>query len=55
MKRKGRPKGTGKLAPYDGPLVEWLTQDADLTLSQLKAALLEATGVSAAGLSKVSA
>lgn len=47
IQRMGRPKGTGKLAPYDGLLIEWLGQDADMTLTQLKAALLEATGVSA--------
>ena len=47
IQRMGRPKGTGKLAPYDGLLVAWLAQDADMTLTQLKAALFEATGVSA--------
>ena len=45
--RQGRPPGHGKLAPHRAFFEELIDQDGDITLPELAAALLEATGVSA--------
>jgi len=43
----GRPKGRGKLDPHRGFFAEIIVQDADITMPELSAALVEATGVRA--------
>lgn len=42
---QGRPKGQGKLAPHRAFLLEVITQDGDITMPELAAALYEATSV----------
>ncbi|MEM8555684.1 MAG: winged helix-turn-helix domain-containing protein, partial [Pseudomonadota bacterium] len=42
---QGRPKGHGKLAPYQGFLEELVAEDGDITLPELAGALEAATGV----------
>lgn len=44
---QGRPKGRGKLDPHRAFFAEIIDQDADITMPELGAALLEATGVCA--------
>jgi transposase len=44
---QGRPKGHGKLAPYQAFFEELVTQDPDITLFELRDALAEAEGVCA--------
>ena len=44
---QGRPKGQGKLAPHRSFFEELISQDADITLPELAAALEEATEVRA--------
>lgn len=44
---QGRPKGQGKLAPYQAFFEELICQDADITLPELAAALEGATSVRA--------
>lgn len=44
---QGRPKGSGKLAPYRGFFEELIAQDPDITLYELRDALAEAEGVRA--------
>jgi transposase len=44
---QGRPKGHGKLAPYHAFFEELVTQDPDITLFELRAALIEAEGIRA--------
>ena len=44
---QGRPKGTGKLSPHLDFIKTLVEQDGDITLSQIRSALLEAEGVSA--------
>ena len=41
----GRPPGSGKLGAFRAFLVELVTQDADITLQELRDALEEAEGV----------
>ena len=43
----GRPVGGGKLGPHSGFLIELVEQDPDITLAELRGALIEATGVTA--------
>ena len=45
--RQGRPPGHGKLAPHLAFFEELIDQDGDITLPELAAALLAATGVGA--------
>ena len=42
---QGRPKGRGKLAPYQGFFEELAAQDPDITLYELRDALAAAEGV----------
>lgn len=42
---QGRPKGRGKLAPYQGFFEELVAQDSDITLFELRDALAAAEGV----------
>jgi transposase len=44
---QGRPKGQGKLAPYRPFFEELVTQDPDITLYELRDALVDAEGVQA--------
>lgn len=44
---QGRPKGKGKLAPHRAFFEEIIAQDGDVTMPELAAALLDATGVHA--------
>ncbi len=44
---QGRPKGKGKLDPHREFLVEVITQDGDITMPELAAALQDATSVQA--------
>lgn len=44
---QGRPKGKGKLATHQSFLLEVVEQDGDITMPELAAALLDATGVQA--------
>ena len=44
---QGRPKGHGKLAAHQSFLVEIIGQDGDITMPELAAALLDATGTQA--------
>jgi len=44
---QGRPRGKGKLDPHRAFFAEVIDQDADITMSELAAALLAATGVQA--------
>ena len=46
--RQGRPPGTGKLAPYEGFLVQAVETQPDLTMPELAARLLTEQGVRAA-------
>lgn len=41
----GRPEGGGKLGPYQDFLVERVEQDPDITLMELRGALIDAEGV----------
>ena len=41
----GRPEGVGKLDPHKDFLIELVEQDPDITLAELRGALIEATGV----------
>lgn len=43
--RSGRRKGSGKLGSHEALIIEWVTQDPDITLLQLQSALVEATNV----------
>lgn len=45
--RMGRPKGKGKLDPHRDFFAEILSQDGDITMAELSAALRDATGVCA--------
>jgi transposase len=45
--QQGRPKGNGKLAAHQSFLFEIIEQDGDITMPELAAALLDATGVQA--------
>jgi len=42
---QGRPKGSGKLAPHVPFFEELIEQDPDITLFELRDALVEATGL----------
>jgi transposase len=42
---QGRPRGRGKLAPYQGFFEELVAQDPDITLYELRDALATAEGV----------
>lgn len=42
---QGRPRGQGKLAPHRAFFVELIGQDPDITLYELRDALVEAEGV----------
>lgn len=42
--RMGRPAGSGKLAPYLARLIGWVEAQPDITMPELAAKLLEATG-----------
>lgn len=44
---QGRPKGKGKLDPHRAFFHEIIEQDGDITMPELSAALLDATGISA--------
>lgn len=44
---QGRPRGQGKLAPYQAFLEELVAQDPDITLYELRDALMEAESVQA--------
>ena len=44
---QGRPKGKGKLDPHRAFFSEIIGQDGDITMPELAAALLDATGVRA--------
>jgi transposase len=46
--RQGRPRGTGKLAPYEAFLIQAVEKRPDITLPDLAARLWEEHGVSAA-------
>lgn len=46
--RQGRPRGTGKLAPYEAFLVQIVEAQPDITMPDLAARLLEEHGVAAA-------
>ena len=41
----GRPAGVGKLGPYKGFLIELIEQDPDITLAELRGALIDAEDV----------
>jgi len=41
----GRPAGVGKLGPHKDFLVELVEQDPDITLAELRGALIDAEGV----------
>ena len=43
--RQGRPRGCGKLAPHQAFLEELVAQDPDITLYELRDALIMAEGV----------
>jgi len=45
--RQGRPRGTGKLAPYEGFLIRTVTAEPDLTKPELAARLMNEHGVKA--------
>ena len=45
--RQGRPRGTGKLAPYETCLVQTVAAAPDITMPELAARLLEDHGVAA--------
>jgi transposase len=45
--RQGRPRGTGKLAPYEGFLVQAVEAKPDLTMPELAARLMNQHGVTA--------
>jgi transposase len=42
---QGRPRGRGKLAPYQGFFEELVAQDPDMTLHELRDALATAEGI----------
>ena len=44
-KKCGRPAGGGKLGPHEDFLVELVEQDPDITLAELRGALIEAEDV----------
>ena len=44
---QGRPRGKGKLDPYQSLFVEIIAQDGDITMPELASALHDATGVRA--------
>jgi transposase len=46
--RQGRPRGTGKLAPYEAFLIRAVEKKPDITMPDLAARLWEQHGVSAA-------
>jgi transposase len=46
--RQGRPRGTGRLAPYETFLVETVQARPDITMPELAARLWEEHGISAA-------
>jgi len=46
--RQGRPRGTGKLAPYEEFLVQVVEAKPDITMPELAARLLEKHGVTVA-------
>ena len=46
--RQGRPRGTGKLAPYETFLIQAVENQPDITMPDLAARLWEEHGVSAA-------
>ena len=46
--RQGRPRGTGKLAPYETFLIQAVESQPDITMPDLAARLWEEHGVSAA-------
>src|SRR5215207_10669069 len=46
--RQGRPRGTGRLAPYESFLVQTVEAKPDITMPELAARLREARGISAA-------
>lgn len=43
--RQGRPRGTGKLAPHREQLIAWVEETEDITMAELAAKLVAATGV----------
>jgi len=45
--RQGRPPGDGKLAPHMAALMKWVDAEPDLTMPELSARLIAATGVRA--------
>lgn len=45
--RKGRPPGDGKLAPHMAVLMKWVDAEPDITMPELSARLVAATGVRA--------
>lgn len=45
--RQGRPPGDGKLAPHMGTLMRWVDAEPDVTMPELSARLVAATGVHA--------
>lgn len=45
--RQGRPPGYGKLAPHLGTLMRWVDAEPDVTMPELSARLVAATGVRA--------
>ena len=45
--RQGRPRGTGKLAPYEGFLVQVVEARPDITMPELAAQLMDQHGVRA--------
>ena len=44
-KKCGRPAGGGKLGPHEDFLIELVEQDPDITLAELRGALIEAEDV----------
>jgi len=44
--KRGRPSGSGKLAPYRGMLIAKVEERPDITMPELASFLLEQTGVS---------
>src|SRR5918997_5205435 len=46
--RQGRPRGTGKLAPYEAFLIRAVEEKPDITMPDLAARLLEEHGMAAA-------
>ena len=46
--RQGRPRGTGRLAPYEAFLIRTVEDQPDITMPELAARLLEKHGVIAA-------